>query len=48
MGAVLGLMAGIGLLLVWHACTDTAAPKRRTAGVTERTSDCCGAPASAR
>jgi tight adherence protein B len=29
MGAVLGLVAGIGLLLIWHACTDPATTRRR-------------------
>jgi tight adherence protein B len=37
MGAVLGLTVGIGLLLIWHACTDTAPPQRRTPPLGART-----------
>jgi tight adherence protein B len=39
MGAVLGLMAGIGLLLIWHACTDTAPFQRRTSPLGTRTTN---------
>jgi hypothetical protein len=28
MGAVLGLTVGMGLLLIWHACTMTANSQR--------------------
>ncbi len=39
MGAVLGLLAGIGLLLVWHALTDTAPPRRRSKALSGRTTE---------
>lgn len=39
MGAVLGLVAGIGLLLIWHACTDTTPPKRRTSHLADPITD---------
>jgi len=39
MGAVLGLAAGVGLLLIWHAATDTAPPRRRQSAVAGRTAE---------